>query len=167
MLALVSATLAMAAHALAGGGLPATGLTIVLTLGVAAIGVAIADRRRSTGTILAVLGAAQLVTHVLLSFNPMHMAGNTMMVNAPRADSAGMLGAHAIAVLVSAVLLAKADAAIFLIAAVLAMLLPSLLTAPPVPSAPAGARPRAVPQDRSISVLLRRSHARRGPPVTA
>ncbi|HEY3753332.1 MAG TPA: hypothetical protein VGL80_29435 [Pseudonocardiaceae bacterium] len=164
----MSATLAVAAHALAGGGLPATGLTVVLTLGLAAIGVAIADRRRSTGTILAVLGAAQLVTHVLLSLSPMHMAGDVVIADgAPRADSAGMLGAHVIAVLVSAVLLAKADAAVFLITAVLAMLLPSLLIAPPVPSAPAGARPHAVPQDRSISVLLRRSHARRGPPVTA
>jgi hypothetical protein len=168
MLAVVSATLAVAAHALGGGGLPATGLTVVLTVGGAGIGVAIADRRRSTGTILAVLGAAQLVTHVLLSFNPMHMAGNTVMADgSARADSPAMLGAHAIAVLVSAVLLAKADAAIFLVTAVLAMLAPSLLTAPPVPSAPSGARPRALPQDRSTAVSLRRSHARRGPPVNA
>lgn len=167
MLAAVSATLAIAAHALGGGGLPATGLTLVLTAGVAGIGVAIADRRRSTGTILAVLGAAQLVTHVLLSFNAMHMAGNTVVLAPRQTDSAAMLGAHTIAVLLSAVLLAKADAALFLIIAVLAMLLPSLLTAPPVPAAPAGARPRAIPQDRSTAVLLRRSHARRGPPVTA
>lgn len=163
----MSATLAVTAHAVGGGGLPATGLTVVLTVGVAAVGVTIADRRRSTGTIMAVLGAAQLVTHVLLSLNPMHMAGDTVMMAPGRADSPAMLGAHAIAVLVSGVLLAKADAALFLIIAALAMLLPSLLTAPPVPAGPAGARPRTMPQDRSTAVLLRRSNARRGPPVTA
>jgi hypothetical protein len=167
MLALVSATIAVAAHAVGGGGLPATGLTVVLTLGVAAIGVAIADRRRSTGTILAVLGAAQLVTHVLLSFNTMHMADDTVMTTPVRADSPAMLGAHVIAVLLSAGLLAKADAALFLITAVLAMLVPSLFSAPPVPAAPAGARPRTVPRDRSTTVSLCRSNARRGPPVTA
>jgi hypothetical protein len=89
------------------------------------------------------------------------------MTAAPHATSPTMLGAHAIAVLVSAVLLAKADAVIFLVVAVLAMLLPTLLTAPPVPSAPARACPRVAPQDRSTAVLLRRSHARRGPPVHA
>jgi hypothetical protein len=160
-LAATSATLAVAAHAVAGGALPDTGLTALLTAGVAAIGTAMADRRRSTGAILAVLGAAQLATHVILSFDEMTMPG------APHVGGLTMTGAHALAVLVSAGLLARADAAVFLVVAVLAMLLPTVWSTPPVPAAPSGARRRVLAQDRCTAVLLRRSHARRGPPVAA
>jgi hypothetical protein len=169
-LAITSATLTVAAHTVAGGMPPDTGLTVLLTLGVAAVGVALAGRRRSPGAILAVLGAAQLASHVLLSFGDSvgaMSAGDLRMV-APVTGTA-MLGAHVLAVLLSAALLAGAETAVFVVAGVLAMLLPRLLTAPPVPSAPpdAGARRFMLAQDRYTAVLLRRSHARRGPPVTA
>jgi hypothetical protein len=160
-LAAVSATLAVSAHAVAGGMAPDTGLTVLVTAGVAAAGIAVADRRRSTGAILAVLGAAQLATHVLLSVDEMPMPGS------PHVDGWTMTAAHALAVLLSAVLLSRADAALFLVVAVLAMLLPSVWTAPPVPSAPSVARRRAPAHDRCTAVLLHRSHARRGPPVAA
>jgi hypothetical protein len=55
---------------------------------------------------------------------------------------------------------------VFLVVAVLAMLLPTVWSMPPVPAAPSGARRRVLAQDRCTAVLLRRSHARRGPPVT-
>jgi hypothetical protein len=148
--------------------LPDTGLTVLLTVGVAAVGIAMADRRRSTGAILAVLGAAQLASHVLLSFGDdvgaMHMTTASAL---PSMNGMAMLGAHVIAVLVSAALLAGADTAVFLVVAVLAILLPRLLTAPPVPSGPSAPRRVVLAQDRCVAVLLRRSHARRGPPVTA
>src|SRR6266568_4615950 len=52
------AALAVAAHAVSGGMVPDPGLTALLTVGVAAVGIALADRRRSQGAILLVLGAA-------------------------------------------------------------------------------------------------------------
>jgi hypothetical protein len=164
-LAVTSATLAVAAHALSGGELPDPALTALLTVGVAAAGIALADRRRSPGAILALLGAAQLATHVMLSFAGMQMAGTSVPV--PHVNGFVMLGAHAVAVLVSAGLLARADAVVFLLAAVVSMLLPRMLVAPPVPDWPTGTRPDVLPQVRTIAVLLCRSHARRGPPVAA
>lgn len=168
-LAVTSATLAVAAHTVAGGMRADTGLTLLLTVGVAAVGVAMADRRRSPGAILVVLGAAQLASHVLLSFgdNIGDMSMSSAQAMPSQVNDTAMLGAHVLAVLLSAALLAGADTAVFFVAAVLAMLLPRLLTAPPVASAPPGARRFVLAQDRCTAVLLRRSHARRGPPVTA
>lgn len=165
VLAVTSAALAIAAHAVGGGDLPGTGLTVLLTVGVAAVGIAMADRRCSGLSILVVLGFAQLATHVLLSFESMDMHmhhGAGPHVNGPL-----MLAAHAVAVPLTAALLAKADAVLFLVAAVLARLLPVLLTVPPVPGAPARPLPRLHPRDRVTAVLLARSNARRGPPAYA
>jgi hypothetical protein len=177
VLAVTSATLAVAAHAVAGGELPDAGVTALLTIGVAAVGVALADRRRSIGAILAVLGAAQLATHVLLSFAGTGMSGSMggAMSGAMAGDahmvthgySLPMLGAHAVAVLISAWLLARADDAVFLAASVLARLLPRLFSALVVPDAPRRPRPVVAGQDRALTVLFRRSNARRGPPVAA
>lgn len=165
-LAVTSAALAVAAHTAGGGAVPDTGLTVLLTVGVAAIGIAMADRRCSTPAILTLLGCSQAATHVLLSFESMdmHMA---MGGAGPHPNAAVMLGAHAVAVLLTAGLLAKADAAVFLVAAVLAWLLPVLFTVPPVPEAPARPLPRVHPRNVVVTVLLRRSNARRGPPVYA
>jgi hypothetical protein len=159
VLSVTSAALAVAAHTAAGGEPPDTALVLLLVAGVAAVGVALADRRRSMPAILVVLGIAQLVSHVLLSLG--------MPAMASQANDLTMLGAHLVAVLLSAVLLARADAAIFRFAAVLAMLLPRLLVAPPVPATVAPVRPGALYRDAATSVLLGRSHGRRGPPVSA
>ncbi len=157
-LSVTSATLAVAAHTAGGGMAPDTGLTVLLTVGVAALGVALAGERRSTAAILAVLSAAQLGTHVLLSLGSMDMPAHV--------DGLAMLGAHALAVLGTAVLLARADDAVFLAAAVLARLLPVLLVPPPVPRAPARAhRPRTRQRDRRATILTCRRHAHRGPPA--
>lgn len=158
VLAVTSAALAVVAHTAGGGTAPDAGLTALLTVGVAAVGVALASKRRSTRAILAVLAAAQLATHVILSLGAMDMPSHV--------NGLIMLAAHALAVLVSAVLLGHADDALFLAAAVLSLLLPVLLTLGPAPEAPARIRPRMRPRDRQVTVLLCRSHARRGPPAT-
>jgi hypothetical protein len=158
LLAAMSAALAVAAHTVAGGMLPDPGLTALLTVGVAAVGIAMADRRRGQGAILLVLGAAQLATHVLLSVASQGMPD---MV-----DPLVMTGAHAAAVLVAAVLLARADAVVFGLAGLLAMLLPRVVIAPP-PVGPLVSWRVAVPVDRAKAVLLRLTSPRRGPPVTA
>lgn len=159
LLAATSAALAVAAHTVAGGMLPDPGLTALLTVGVAAVGIAMADRRRGQGAILLVLGAAQLATHVLLSVASQGMPD---MV-----DPLVMTGAHAAAVLVAAVLLARADAVVFGLAGLLAMLLPRVVIAPPPPVGPLVSWRVAVPVDRAKAVLLRLTSPRRGPPVTA
>jgi hypothetical protein len=139
--------------------LPDPGLTALLTVGVAGVGIALADRRRGQGAILLVLGAAQLATHVLLS-----VAGQGMP---DMVDPLVMTGAHAAAVLVAAVLLARADAVVLGLAGLLAMLLPLVLVAPPPPVGPLVSWRVAVPVDRAMAVLLRRTSPRRGPPVPA
>jgi hypothetical protein len=118
-----------------------------------------ADRQCSAIAILAVLGFAQLATHELLSFETMDMHGMH------QSNGAAMTAAHAVAVLVSAVLLAKADSALFGLFAALRALLPTVLSAPPVPDAPGRPLPRVLREDRLTAVLSRRSNARRGPPV--
>jgi hypothetical protein len=168
MLALVSATLAVAAHAVAGGGVPAVGWTLLLTIGVAVAGIAMANRRRSIGAILLVLGTAQLAIHLLLSLGTPDMPGMPGMEPATtQFSSTAMISAHTIAVLVTALVLARADAAVFTLASVLARLLPTVLIAPPVPAAPVRLRPAATPRVHSTGVLLCRDNARRGPPVAA
>ena len=165
VLAVTSAALAIAAHAVGGGEVSGTGLTVLLTVGVAAVGIAMADRRCSTVAILAVLGSAQLATHVLLSFESMDMHPN--QGPGPHVDGTLMLGAHAVAVLLTAGLLARADAVVFLVAAALARLAPPLVTPPPVARPPARPLPRVRPRDLLTAVLLCRSNARRGPPAYA
>jgi hypothetical protein len=163
-LAVTSAALAVAAHAVAGGGLPDPALTALLTVGLAALGIALADRRRGIGAVLLVLGAAQLATHVLLSIAEQNMAGGQM--SGGQMDTPLMTGTHAVAVLVTAVLLATADAVMFRLAAVFSMLLPTVLVAPPVPAGPVTLTPAATPPHRPMSALLTLASPRRGPPRT-
>lgn len=90
-LAVTSTTLAITAHAVAGGGLPDTTLSAfvtvgvltvgVLPVGIAAVGVGLADRRRSPGVILAVLAGAQLATQVSLAL------GTVVRGRRPRASA--------------------------------------------------------------------------------
>ena len=158
-LAVVSAVLAVAAHTVAGGMMPDFGLTVLLTIGVAALGVALADRRRGFGMILLTLGAAQVATHELLS-----LASDGMAMS--QVDPLTMTAAHAVAVVVTAVLLAQAEAVVFRLAGALARLLPRVLVGPPalgrlsVPH-------RVDAVDRALVVLLRLASPRRGPPVAA
>jgi len=156
----VSAALAVAAHAAAGGGLPSTGTAVVLTAVLAGAGVALADRRRGFRSILAVVGAGQLGMHVLLDqFGHAH-AGTDV--------SALMVVTHAVAAVAVAMLLAGAERSVFAVVAVLRWLLGGALTAPrplPVTASPSRPAPASVPPGSiTLDVLLRRANARRGPP---
>lgn len=165
-LAGTSAALAIGAHALAGGGLPDTGLILLLTGAVAGAGIALADRRRSVWAILGVLGAAQLATHVLLSISMVGMTG--MDGDALPFNGVTMLLSHAIAVAVTAVVLFHADEAVFFAAATFARLVPAIPFAPlPAPGTSPTLRPAVVPVHPPSAVLLCRANARRGPPVVA
>lgn len=165
VLAGTSAALAVAAHAVAGGGLPSGVPITVVTAGVAGAGIALAGRRRSGWAILGVLSAAQLAAHVLLSIDMAGMAG--MDGTNPRFNGIAMVLAHAVAGAATAVALFHADEAMFFAAATFARLVPAVLLAPPpVPSAPPTLWPAAAPVVRPPAVLLCRANARRGPPVS-
>jgi hypothetical protein len=154
-----SAALAVAAHAAAGGVLPSAGLTVVLTAVLAGAGVALADRRRGLPAIFAVVAASQLAMHTLLS-----QAGH----GHPAVDATvQMTVLHAAAAVLVAVLLAGAEGAVFTAVAVLRWLLSGVVLVPrPLPDVRLAPRLVAPVAAGSITldVLLRRVHARRGPP---
>ena len=170
VLAVTSATLAVIAHVIGGGMAPDTGLTVLLTAGVAAGGVALADRQRSGFAILVALGVSHLAIHLLLSLSAPAMSATSMsagmdMSGGPGVNGQVMLAAHCVAVLLAAGLLTKAEVAIFLLAALVAMLLPRWITVLPVRLVPPAAPRPAEHADQVMLVLLRRACSRRGPPV--
>jgi hypothetical protein len=168
-----SAALTVAAHTAAGGSAPSTGLTLVLTMLLAGLGVALADRRRGFPVILVVVGTSQLGMHVLLSgplygtgYGPGHgpESGHGHDVTV----AGGMVALHAVAAVLTAVMLAGAESAVFATVAVLGWALRTVAVVPrPLPVL--GPRlsfmpPAWMPGCLAIEVLLRRVHARRGPP---
>jgi len=103
-----------------------------LSVLIALAGTALADRRRGGWTIIGALGAAELSQHVLLSV----MHGASVFASGP------MTCAHLVALLLIALLLAKADATIVAVAGAVRRLLPQ------VPSFPI---PTGLPSLRSFS----------------
>ncbi len=159
LLAASSAALASTAHAAADGGLPDASGTVVLTALIGWTATSLADKVRGPLGILAMLGAAQLLMHlVLTALNTHPGAGNHV-------DPIAMTSAHVVATLLTAVLLAHAERGLLLATAALRRLLP-VLWSPPVPSVPISTvvHPAAAGA-RAVDVLLRRVCARRGPPV--
>jgi hypothetical protein len=157
LLAGTSAALAVAAHGLAGGGLPDAGLTVLLTLGVAGAGIALADRRRGGPAILLALGASHLGMHLILSL---------AMQESPLLGGVRMLAAHLIGVLAAGWLLTRAERALFLLVTAVLALVPGRPPTAPPPLVSAG--PTALgtaPVDRALAVLLTRAAPRRGPPA--
>jgi hypothetical protein len=160
VLAITSATLAVLAHVVGGGMAPSTGLTLLLTVAAAAAGVALADRQRGGVAILAALGTSHLAIHLLLTL------GTPDMDMGSPFNAQVMSAAHIVAILLAAVLLTRAERAIYALAELLAMLLPRwivvLFDVPEPPPAPSRG---AEPAEKSMRVLLRRACSRRGPPV--
>lgn len=163
-----SAALAVAAHAAAGGALPSTGLAVVLTTLLAGAGVALADRQRGLPSILAVVGGSQLTLHVLLD-RLGHAHGAAGGGDASALPSPLMVVTHTVAAVMVAVLLAGAERSVFALAAVLRWLLGGVLPAPrPLPAMGLAAQEQTpvalAPGSITLTVLLTRVNARRGPP---
>ncbi|GGM57449.1 hypothetical protein GCM10012275_30700 [Longimycelium tulufanense] len=161
-LAFTSAILAGTGHAAAGGGLPDAELTAVLTVALAGISIALADRRRGFGVILLTLGGSQVVLHTLLQVFSGHVHHT-----APRFDSLQMAAGHAVAALITAVLLTGAESAIFAVVAALSRLLPVWRTPPPATAPPRWCSIPGRPARTFLGVLLRRVCGRRGPPTSS
>jgi hypothetical protein len=165
LLALSSAALSIAGHGAAGGGVPDTASTAVLTVLVAWAGTALADRMRGIPATLAVLATVQLGMHLLLS----EVATHATHLPAPGAVNGWlMLLGHGAALGVTAVLLTRATEALVAVAGARDWLYRQLAALwYPADTAPAAtvvistvpARPGHL-----LEVQLRRVRSRRGPP---
>lgn len=159
-MAVCSTALAVAAHAAGGGGWPDLGLAALVLVLLATAGASLARRRRGFPGILGVLAVTQVQLHFLLALADHHAGpGQSMFWPGWR-----MLAAHAVAVLLTALVLTKAEAAVFAVAAALARLLPQPL---PLLRAESPCDPLTVTErvDRLLRVLFRSVCPRRGPPA--
>lgn len=164
LLALSSTSLAIAAHGVAGGGMPDTALTIPLTALIAWGAAALGPWRHGLVPLTGVLGVIQITLHTLLSENPNHHQHGQ-----PQINGWAMFAGHALATLITALLLAKASTALTLVSAALAWLragLHALLATPVAAPATIGlASAEPARPGQLLEVLFRRVRARRGPPA--
>ena len=159
--AVASTVLALTAHVAGGGSAPSTGLGLVATVALGTAATAVADRRASVGGMFVVVGAGQLVLHGLLAaLSPAAHSHATV----PVVPGSAMLVAHSAAAVLTALLLARADAAVFAVARAVGLVLPRATTVLAAPPAPLRflVPPRPVPV--TVRVLLARVLPRRGPP---
>nr|CEL16065.1 hypothetical protein [Kibdelosporangium sp. MJ126-NF4]CTQ93991.1 hypothetical protein [Kibdelosporangium sp. MJ126-NF4] len=162
-LAASSGALAIAAHGMAGGATPDAALAVLLTMLVAWAGISVANRFDGLLSVVTALGLAQGAMHLVLNYAvPSHMDHHAAAV-----DPVVMTATHTAATALTALLLTRADAAVHLVATAMRLLL-DLVKPPRFPAvadstyAPAESPDRV---DHIRAVLLRRVHARRGPPV--
>ena len=161
LLAVTSATLSVTAHFLADGELTDPALTVLLAGLIGWVATALAGKARGPVSTLALLGSGQVVMHLVL----VTLAGHDMYGMPGHAGGLTMLTAHAIATLLTALLLAKADAMLLAILSALRAILPWLLPALPVPAAATVAMPaRTDAPPHLVGIDLRRINGRRGPP---
>ncbi|WP_410564677.1 hypothetical protein [Amycolatopsis sp. cmx-4-61] len=161
MLGVSAGALSVTAHRLADGGLPDPAMTALLAGLFGWTAAAFARKARGPIATITLLGAAQLVMHLLLTT----LADHHDMAAMPAPTGFGMTAAHAIATVLTALLLARADTMLLTVLAVLRAILPRLLTPLPVPSAaPALVPARVGGPDHLVGVDLRRIRGRRGPP---
>ena len=155
-----AAALAIAAHGLAGGGWPGMSTLAIVAVLVALAAGGFTGRRSSALAVAAALAGAQLAMHMILDTASTHHDQSSV------ADGRTMLAAHAIATLLSAIVLAQADGALSAVWTVARAVLPRIPVTPPVPSPEPVIRCVALPAaDMVRRVVLRESCARRGPPT--
>jgi len=151
-----TAALAVAGHALAGGGWPTGAAAALLTVVALTTGL-VAGSATTPAALMGILTVGQLGAHLALA-----TAGHTH--SAVSAPWQAMLAAHAVAVLAGAALMTLAQRS----AEVLSGVIRRCATAPQVPAQPPriAGLPRN-PQPRQHVRLLAASLSHRGPPVGA
>jgi hypothetical protein len=167
MLAVTAATLAVAAHVAAGGELPDTASTILLTMLIGWAGTTVAHRRVGKPTMVAALAGTQTALHGMLTVvHHLSLHRPEPETVALVTDGRLMLAGHTLAVLLTGVVLAYADAAIL---AVLAAVHSALPTRPPPLAARIPLAGVVLPtvEHTATAVLLTRICGRRGPPSPA
>ncbi|MFF0144531.1 hypothetical protein ATK36_3293 [Amycolatopsis sulphurea] len=156
LLAVSSASLTVTAHVAGDGGLPDPALTLLLTGLLGWTGTALARRVRGRLATLAVLGGGQVVMHLVLTTLNEHQHGSPA--------SWTMTAAHAAATLLTALLLARADAVLLGLLQLLRAILPALSPPLPVPAAAGVPLPPPVEATALRKVDLHHVRCRRGPP---
>lgn len=107
--ALVATWVAALGHLVGGGGVPDPAILFLGALVIGFSGMGLAHRQRTWPAIFGVLALSQLAFHLLFSMDVHAMSGSPM----PDMDPLRMLALHAVAAGLSAVVLARGDAAIF------------------------------------------------------
>ncbi|MGI5268088.1 MFS transporter [Nonomuraea sp. CA-218870] len=163
--AVVCLGLGMVAHVFAGGSVP--GPAMVAGFCVAAAGAyASAGRERGPRAILALLGGLQLVLHLLFSLSHAGFAAEAATHAAHPSSGlvpgVGMLVAHGWAVALTALWLARGEAALWGLLRRLVVRLVAVLL--PVPATPFLSAPHAEPPVLR-SAILRHAVTGRGPPA--
>lgn len=151
---------------MAGGGTPDTALAVLLTMLVAWGGTSVGSRFQGTFAVLIALGTAQGAMHLILNFVVPSSVEHIGHVAAP-VDPAVMFMTHAVATAITGLLITRADRAVALVESAMRLLL-DLIRPPRFPAVAVAvyALPSSVlPADHIRQVLLRRVHARRGPPA--
>lgn len=155
--AVTSVVLACAAHGASAGELPNAGMAFVLTA-LLALGCRAATRReRGPVTIVALLGLSQVVLHLMLTW--LHSS-----INHGVTPTGTMLAAHLAAAIGTGLVLARAEAAVFAVARILAACWPVRL--PPFQAdRPLWIAITSEARTTATATLLRRVRVRRGPPL--
>jgi hypothetical protein len=152
--AVVAALLAALGHAVAGGGFPdaAALLSTAALIGGSVSG--LARRRRTAGGIFGVLLASQLAFHLCFV-----VAGHEHHA----VDLTRMVGFHLAAAAIAALVMARGDAALFVLLSWFGRLVPT--AGAPIPSPPGGSQClRPADLDPMVSPALLQPISRRGPP---
>ena len=162
LLASSSAALAIAAHGIGGGAVSDSLFTVLLATLLAWGGSTLA-RRGGTPALVGVLGVTQLCQHLLLTELARGHGHQQALF-----DPWTMFTAHAVATVLTAVLLTRAGVALRLISTAVAWLLSrftELVSGPVRRTARPGGSPLPARPGAFLEVLFREVCARRGPPV--
>jgi hypothetical protein len=134
----------------------------VITALLAGAGVALADRRRGSWGILGALGGSQLALHAFLQLVASHQDGDGHH-GLPFAPLPMILG-HVAVVLLTGLLMARAEWALFVVAYLLGSVLPRKSTPLPIVTKPRTRCGPAITVRTLAQLIYQRIHARRGPP---
>jgi hypothetical protein len=168
LLAVSSAVLAVSAHTLADGSLPDLPMTVLLTVMVGWTATALAAKARGPMSTIAILGAAQIVMHVVLTTLALHSNAHaeTHAVTSGAMSGLTMTATHTFATILTALLVTRADAMLLTVLNAMRLLLPPVWRAAPVPDTVLAPIPVPAPEiGQLVSELFRSTLGRRGPPV--
>ena len=157
---LLTAALAIEAHAMAGGGAPPGSTAVLLSVLAVTAGAlaATVDRTADARVLFGLLALGQLVAHVMLT-----VGGHTDCAASDGPPPVAMLAAHTVALVVGAALIAAGDR---LCKAVTSALRAFAGELPGIPATAAAAAVTAGDQPLRSALLLAASVSRRGPPVS-
>jgi hypothetical protein len=154
-----TAGLAVAAHSMAGGVAPSGAAAALLAMLACTVGalIATAERTADARILVVLLGAGQLLGHLVLTAVGHHHSAAAGGIPIP------MLVAHVTAVVAGGALIAACDRLCRSVSSAVRVCARAVM---PVPAGPATARVVSADQPRRSALLLAASVSHRGPPVS-